>query len=473
MNDWVDAEQHVERAHEAYEAGRWDVAESELRRALAVNPYQAEWHFNLGLTLEAAGRHLDAAGSFQRAAELDTEQSQAAVLTGANLIRGGRPAESLAWLAKAADQQPDSTLPFVYRIEAHTSLGDHDQAELDFYLGQQINPEDAELYAALAESLMSRDLFDRAVWCLREAARLDPELPRIQARLAEAYARTGRLERARQLYLRELRRDPGDIDTLLDLGDLLAEMSRFDEAEEKFRRVLELEPDSVEAHEALGDLADRRGRPGEAIVRYDVVVRLQPEYRGARRRLAALLLRRGSEADRVRAGELLTEERRSWESDPESVSVGDLEELGNLLLDVGQAEHAEAAFERLAGALPEDHIPVHLLSVTAFERGDAARGMRLAREVLARKPRFVAAMHNLALAHLRRREWLRARYWVHQARAVAPEDPAIRRLRMTLRLWGIASVLGWALGRVLRVARWGVRMVGRPSRPRAQAVDAR
>ena len=67
MSEWQEAEQHVERAHELYEAGRWEEAESELRHAIAMNPYQAEWQFNLGLTLDAAGRHKEAADVFREA----------------------------------------------------------------------------------------------------------------------------------------------------------------------------------------------------------------------------------------------------------------------------------------------------------------------------------------------------------------------------------------------------------------------
>ena len=54
MSDWLDAEHHAERAFDLFERGRWAEAESELRRALELNPEQAEWHFNLGLTLEAS-----------------------------------------------------------------------------------------------------------------------------------------------------------------------------------------------------------------------------------------------------------------------------------------------------------------------------------------------------------------------------------------------------------------------------------
>ncbi|MCA9310693.1 MAG: tetratricopeptide repeat protein, partial [Phycisphaerales bacterium] len=71
MNDWFEAEQHYERAHEFYEAGRWDEAESELRQALALNPYRAEWHFNLALTLEAAGRFEAAIRALEDAHRLD------------------------------------------------------------------------------------------------------------------------------------------------------------------------------------------------------------------------------------------------------------------------------------------------------------------------------------------------------------------------------------------------------------------
>src|SRR3989442_14446633 len=82
MSEWFDAEQHVERAHEHFEAGRWEDAESELRLALSMNPQQAEWHFNLGLTLDAAGRHIDAATSFRSAAELNPEDAQPLIMTG-------------------------------------------------------------------------------------------------------------------------------------------------------------------------------------------------------------------------------------------------------------------------------------------------------------------------------------------------------------------------------------------------------
>ena len=465
MNDWVDAEHHVERAHELFDAGRWDEAESELRRALSLNPYQSEWHFNLGLTLEAAGRDADAAAAFMDAFRLsDDPDAHAALLVGVNLTRAGRPEEALEWLERAEKMEPAGTEAQVHRIEALAQLGRHEEAEELFYVALEIDAENPELFAAMADSLMDRGKYDKAVWCLREAARLDPELPRVQAKLGEAYAATGRLERARQLYLRELRYDPGDIDTLLDLGSLLVDMHRPLEASEKFRRVLEIEPGHAEAHYLLGDLADRQGELGDALVHLDVVLRLDPDYPGARRRLAGLLLRRGRDEDLPRARDLLRLELRAARAAGEDYAPESLDELGMLLLDAGITHEAVRVLREAVKARGESHLAHHHLSVALLEANDVRGGMEHARRALILQPRFVPAMHNLALAHLRLNQWMRARYWVRQATRIDPDDAPLRRLRLLMRLRSVAGVAVWCWRAIARASRWAWGLLTRPTR---------
>lgn len=465
MNDWVDAEEHIERAHQAYEAGRWEEAETEIRRALSLNPHQAEWQFNLGLTLEAAERHDDAALAFRASFELrDRTDAASAVAVGVNLLRAGKPREALEWLESAERLEPDSASAFVHKIDAFAELKDMESAEIAFYLGQQAEPDNPDLYSAMADALLDKGDHDRAIWCLRETARIAPDTPRVSARLARAYAATGRQERARQLYHRELRQDPGDIETLLNLGDLLIDMNRAVEAGEKYRRVLELEPDHPEAHFALGDLALDLGRDDEALVQFDVVLRLDAEHPDARRRLAGLLLDKGRDEDTRRARELLlTDMRRMGIDASEEADV--LEELGQMLLDADLPREAARVFGRVLVLRPRDHVAVHNLSVAYLELGEIDKGIERAKAALRLNPRFVPAMHNLALAHLRRREWLRARYWAREAARIAPDDPSLRRLGLLLRLhtalligrWFVVGFIGagdrvWraTLGRPLR-----------------------
>jgi len=473
MNEWHDAEEHVERAHQHYEAGRWEEAESELRKALSSNPYQIEWHFNLGLTLDAAGRFEDAVEAFKQAHALEPDDAQICVMLGVASLKAGHAQESLVWLSHAERRvehrsgeqgetggamPPRSTSEIatsiaVHRIEALATLGRHEEAETAFYMAQQIETQSAPLYAAMADSLLDRGLDEKAIWCLREAGRLDPELPRIHARLAEAYASTGRLERARTLYFQELRRDPGDIDSLLDLGDLLIRMERLPEAAEKFRRVLEIEPEDPDAHFGLGEVAHRQGHLEAAISAFNVVLRLDARHRGVRPRLAELLVARAKDRDLAEARRLLRHELRDLRKDADSPKGSDpdpeaLEEMGRLFLDVSLPAEASGVLRWLLEMAPEHAAGVHLLGAARFRMGDREGGMEHARRAIELDGGNVRAMHNLAMGYLQQGQWTRARFWVEKARALDPDDASLRRLSMRLRLWAVADVFHWVARRV-------------------------
>lgn len=499
MNDWVDAEHHVELAHEHYDAGRWDEAEVELRQALSLNPYQAEWQFNLGLTLEAAGRYEAASDAFVQCSKLNAEHgspdANSTLLAGVNLIRAGKPEQAITWLDEAEKIEPMNVAIVVHRIEALTDMERFEEAEEAFYLGQQIDPEYPELYAVMGETLQQAEHHERAVWCLREAARLDPTLPRVRAHLASAYARLGRLERARQLYIQELRVDPGDPETLLDLGELLMDMHRPTEAGEKFRRVLELFPDNADAHFSLAELAENEGRLPDALVHFDVVLRLDPDYATARTRLAKTLLQRGREEDLPRVRDLLGKELRTIEQAQKDASgivemkipridavaqdsqlqsaspkpqvkhdEDDLEELGRTLVEAGMLNQATRVYEMLILLSPASHKAFHGLSVSALQSGDFDAGIEAAKRSLEFRPSFVPAMHNLVLAYYRQGQYIRARYWLSQAMRHDPDDAQLRRLRLRLRVRTVFGVLTWITSRVQRVLKPVRSLITRPER---------
>lgn len=451
MNDWFEAEHHIERAHEHYENGRWDEAETELREALALNPYRPEWHFNLALTLEAAGRYADAVKALKDCHALEQDDPQVLMLIGTNLMRSGDLRGSVEWFEKVHRAEPTNVQSLVKRIDAFAQLGEHEQAELMFYMSQQLDPHNADALSAMADSLLDRNLVDKAVWCLREAASHDPMLPGVHSKLAHAYATTGRLERARQLYLRELRADPGDIDTLLDLGCLLVDMNRLLEAGEKFRRVLELEPDNTDAHYHLADLCERQGELAGGLEHLDVVLRLDPMFPGARRRLARMLLNAKDERVRehgaLRVRELLDAELEAADrlneadgavqsSTPPPTTADDLYDLGQTLLDAQRPDDARRVLGKLVRMRTSDLHALHLYSVSCFMLGGRWRdaGIEACRSVLRLDARFVPAIHNMAVAYTQMRQWNRARYWVRQGLRIEPEDSALRRLRFKLRL---------------------------------------
>ncbi|MHC4447198.1 MAG: tetratricopeptide repeat protein [Planctomycetota bacterium] len=441
MSNWFDAEEHADRALDMYERGRWAEAEAELRKAIALNPDQPEWHFNLGLTLEASERDAEAMACFEQAVDLMPGQLDPLLAAGIVANRLGEFERAIELLQRALQVDRQCELTYAHLIESHVRLGRHDDAEVTFYLAQQaLEDRSPHCLAMIAESLIQRRRYDRAEWCLWQALRLDPNIGRLRARLGAVYAATGRPRRALQMFLRDLRDDPGNIDTLLEYGEALVELGRLPEAAEKFRRVLELEPANVDAHFRLGEIALEAGRFEQAHLEFELVLKLDPQFPQIRAALAEALLRRG----RVERARPLLREELDLLQTAEQAGDGriDLERFGSLLLDAGLPAEAAGVFEQAIGAGGVGPQLLRKLALARFQAGDREAGVAASRRVLRLDPQCVASMHNLALAALEQGRLRLAAGWIDRGLHVNRHDDGLRRLRT--RLW-----LAWA-GRAFR-----------------------
>ncbi len=445
MSKWFDAEEHADRALDMYDRGRWAEAEAELRKAISLNPDQPEWHFNLGLTLEAAERDSEAMSCYERAVDLMPGQLDPLLAAGIVANRLGKYERAIDWFRQALRVDSQCELAYAHQIESYVRLGNHDEAETSFYLAQQaLEQRSAHCLAMIAESLMQQRLHDRAEWCLWQALRIDPTIPRLRARLGAVYAATNRPHRALQMFLRDLRDDPGNIDTLLEYGEALLDLGRMPEASEKFRRVLELEPANVDAHFRLGGIAMESGRHEQAHIEFELVLKLDPQFPRIRTALAEALLRRGhaeaarrhlrDELDLMRAGDAAT------------AKVVDLARFGGLLLEAGMAAEAADIFDRALDVHGESPELLRRLALARFRAGDREGGIAASRRVVRLDPTCLAAMHNLALAALEGGRYRIAAGWIRQGMAIDHHDDELRRLRMRLWLKSFAHGFGRMVG---------------------------
>src|SRR4051794_4174052 len=95
-NDWNDAERRVERAQELFEQRKWQEALDEIRAATDINPYNASWYFNIGLTLDELGRHDEAIHAYEQALAIDPDDVQALYRLGLDLHQVGRFDDAIA-----------------------------------------------------------------------------------------------------------------------------------------------------------------------------------------------------------------------------------------------------------------------------------------------------------------------------------------------------------------------------------------
>lgn len=461
MGDWHEAEAHADRALDWFERGRWADAEAELRKALALNPDRADWHFNLALTLEAAGRDAEALACFDQAIGLMPEQVEPLVAAGTVANRLGRHRLALDRLDAALRLDRTCEPAYAHRMEALLRLEAHDELETTFYLAEhELTEPSAMCLAVLAESLIERRDWDRAEWCLKRALRFEPSLPRLRARLGMVLAATGRPHRALQMYLRDLRDDPGNIDTLLDYGDLLLDLGRLPDAAEKFRRVLEIEPANVDAHHRLGRIAMRGRRWEQAHVEFELVLKLDAGFPEVNLDLAEALLRRSRlrdarlalqrELDAVVAGD----ERGDGDGDDDgdgagagaraasNDDMGRLRRLGDLLLEASWPAAAERVLRRALDGGADD-VELHRgLALACFQSGARDRGVIASRRALRRDPSCLRSIHNLALAALEENRLRLAAGWIARGLTVDRHDVGIRRLRMRLALARLGRWVG-------------------------------
>ena len=427
MNSWFDAERHVERAHELYESGRWEEALRELKAALHLNPYQGEWHFNLGLTLDALERFEEAIACYRDALKHQGDDLEILNHLALDHLRIGQPKEAIEHLERSQRIDAQDVASYCHRIAAYSQLNDHEQAEVMFYLATQINDEDPRCYFNIAMSLLDRKQFDRAIWCLRQVLRLDPLHGEAYAHLGEAHWAKGSREEAYRCYLQQLRQAPGDVETMIDAGNLLMEMNRPYEAAEKFRRAAETDPAHPEAHFCLGELAVRTNHLESAQLAFEQTLRLDSHYPAAHQKLALIAIKqdRRDEARQHLQQELALD--RYFEHEPTA------EEFGQLLLEARMPQHAAMLFARLLERNPRDASLCHQMAVSLFMAERYAEGARYCRRALRADPSHAHALGDLVAALLQLGQLRRARIWLSRGLNQRPNDKSLRELRV--RLW--------------------------------------
>ncbi|WP_432799216.1 tetratricopeptide repeat protein [Poriferisphaera sp. WC338] len=439
MSDWFEAERHAERAHQFFENGQWDSALDELRMAIDQNPNKYEWHYGMGMTLDAMERHEEAIEAYYRALSLEPGDLQTMLNLAVDLIRIGKPQRSVSILEDV--EKIDSTIEasYCHRIMAYAQLGDHDKAEEMFYLARQFEEDCPVCYDHLALSLMYRSEFKRAIWCWQQVLKMEPHYPGVRGNLARVHQKLGHFDRARRLFLRQLRLDPGDVDTLLQLAYLLCEMRLDSEAAEKLRHVIELDPTIPEAHAELGLLALKQGHLDAAGRRLRRAKRLDPQRPGVHLGLAKVAMRLG---ERSEARDYLFDELENF-----GQTVEQLLDMAGLFIKLEMPEEALDSLVTLEDgehfAIEEKDLLVQAYlyrGISLLMIGDQDGGMASLKHCLMFDKQNTDAMRNLVIAYLDRGDLIRGKAWLRKLKKAAGHDRDVSKLshryrRMAVRSW--------------------------------------
>jgi adenylate cyclase len=170
------AEGHCARGVALWLSRDYEPAEAEFRRALEINPDQYEALWLYGRMAHERGDFARAAEVWRRAAGVNAQDYQAALLLPQVLMSLQQPAAAREWqergLARAVrhlDRHPDDVRALYLAAVTHAELGQHDEARKAAARALQLEPDDsivaynlACMHAALNEPDVATELLERA-----------------------------------------------------------------------------------------------------------------------------------------------------------------------------------------------------------------------------------------------------------------------------------------------------------------------
>ena len=221
-------------------------AETEARRALALDANSADAHTLLGLTLSSQARYDDAISELTRAVEINPASFDAQLYLGRARYARSDTAGAIAALQKAVSLHPeDLDARFLLGTVLEVS-GDREGAINQYKELQRLGSNDPRGFLGLGGILGKGGEIDEALVQLRKARELDPS----------------------------------NFETNMALGRLLAKAGKLEESISFLKEASKESPESPEVHYQLALSLRRAGRKTEAAREFAEVDRLNRERRG-------------------------------------------------------------------------------------------------------------------------------------------------------------------------------------------------
>lgn len=327
---------HYQRAMQALQSRQGNVAESELREVLRLDPKNASAHANLGVIAFARQDYAPASQEFRTALKLQPSLWNAEAYLGMSELRLGHSGEAEHLLENALRHIQDGHLRIqagmdliglyhvskdptravdVLRAIGQTASDDpailylayrtySDLAARQLTKLSQVAPDSAQMHQILAQALASQDDFTGAIAQYQRALAIDPQFPGIHFELGQTILMNSTDEPARQLAEREFKLDlaaePTNANCEYMLGEIEWLRSKPEEALRHYERAIVLRPGFVDAQIAVGKALTTLDQPDRAIEHLQEAIGLDSQNEVAHYRLAQAYKRlgRAQEAER-------------------------------------------------------------------------------------------------------------------------------------------------------------------------------
>jgi tetratricopeptide (TPR) repeat protein len=305
----------------------------------------AKTEFLQGRDLAEKLRITDSHAHFEKAASLDPHFALAELNMANTAPTGKEFFEHLDKAVSLADNASNGEKLLILATQAGANNNPVKQKE---YLDQLVAayPNDERAHFNLGGYYFGQQDFPQAIEHYRKATEIAPTYSSAWNLLGYAYRQNvdyANSEKAFQKYIELIPGDPNPYDSY---AELLLKEGKFDDSITQYRKALSIDPNFINAHQGIAADLMYQGKPDEAAAELDNITRKARTDGERRTALFALTVLHvdGGKMDKALA-DVDKQSALGEKTKDVPAMAGDLNLKGNILLEMGKAAEARAAFE--------------------------------------------------------------------------------------------------------------------------------
>ncbi|MCD6405750.1 MAG: tetratricopeptide repeat protein, partial [Planctomycetes bacterium] len=382
-----------------YESGFLPSAETDLRRALALDPALSDARLLLAEVLLRSHSYEEAAVEAREVIKTDPANATAYGLLADAAMLSDEPEKAVQYYRKALSiRKSPALIKALVALLAKRGETDEIIRELSAYV--EAVPSQSAVAAMLAKIYETRKDYASAEGVLKRALEASPKNAALEALLAGVYTKESKMDEARSLLEAAVEDHPTP-DAYRRLASLYAIEGHAANAEAMFRKGIELYPDFLPNYNDLAGLLASRNLPGRAVEVLKSAVAANSDKEAFYVALASFYLRLGMKRDR----EAFLKETARDHPDFAGVTCT----LGDFYFERGDVDAALAAYERALEFSPDDPRAANGAAYMLIEKDtDLGRAVQLATRALSQSPKDPGILDTLGWARYKNRQYDRA-----------------------------------------------------------------
>jgi tetratricopeptide (TPR) repeat protein len=263
------------------QAGNYHAAAQAYQQAVALDPGNAEWHYNYSLALSDLANHAGQERELEKAVRLDPNLAKAHDDLGLCYLADGKASLAEQHFKAALEIKPQFA-------EAQNNLGvlyarlgkDHEAIAL-FTQATINNPQYAQAFMNWGIILASQGHYYQASDLFRKAIQISPNLAAAYTALGEAMVKEGHKRQAIPVFQKIVELQPNSPSAHLNLGIALADTHQLKEALAQFSEAVHFDPNNAVAHYNKARVLSEIGRLDPARQELQTACKLLPRYPAA------------------------------------------------------------------------------------------------------------------------------------------------------------------------------------------------